>query len=315
MDQQNTSGMEAMMRQMQETMKLMQQDAVRQAEFSKQQAAIMAQQAELITRLQQQNGASASHQAPPPPGVPTLGETANVQENTDLPTGPAPPPLPPQLSKAHTPINHSGSPSEFEVDPTVLKLSKLEKLFKKSQGVKSIPDIEDGYTDSAVTLPDRFKMPLIDRFDGSGDPMVHLHLFSDILRPMGLTTAQKMSLFGRTMSGIAAIWYAKLEDSVKQNWEELAEAFIAQYSYNTQIEITTRDLETTRQEPKESFSDFVTRWRAKASMMTVRPTDKDQIRMVVRNLQPKLMQKMIVLPFPTFSDLHEMGVQIEDAMK
>ena len=50
-------------------------------------------------------------------------------------------------------------------------------------------------------------------------------------------------------------------------------------------------------------------------MMTMRPTDKDQIRMIVRNLQPKLMQKMIVLPFPTFSDLHEMGVQIEDAMK
>ncbi|KAF5932269.1 hypothetical protein HYC85_028440 [Camellia sinensis] len=49
--------------------------------------------------------------------------------------------------------------------------------------------------------------------------------------------------------------------------------------------------------------------------MTLRPTDKDQIRMIVRNLQPKLMQKMIVLPFPTFSDLHEMGVQIEDALK
>ncbi|KAL7216293.1 hypothetical protein ACSBR1_028273 [Camellia fascicularis] len=181
--------------------------------------------------------------------------------------------------------------------------------------MKSIPDIEDGYTDAAVTLPDRFKMPHIDRFDGSGDPMVHLHLFSDILRRMGLTTAQKMSPFGRTMSGIAAIWYAELEDSVKHNWEELAEAFIAQYSYNTQIEITTRDLETIKQEPKESFSDFVTRWRAKASMMTIRPTDKDQIRVVMRNLQPKLMQKMIVLPFPTFSDLHEIGVQIEDALK
>ena len=95
----------------------------------------------------------------------------------------------------------------------------------------------------------------------------------------------------------------------------MAEAFVTQYSYNTQIEITTRDLETTRQEPKETFSDFVTRWRAKASMMTLRPTDKDQIRMIVRNLQPKLMQKMIVLPLPTSSDLHEMGVQIEDAMK
>ncbi|KAL7257818.1 hypothetical protein ACSBR1_004016 [Camellia fascicularis] len=315
LDQDNMSGLEEMVRQLQDSMKVMQQDAVRQVEFAKQQAVVIAQQTELITRLQQQAGASASHQAPPPPGVPIPGETPNVQEDTDIPTGPAPPPILPQLSKAPTPINQLDSPFEFEVDPTALKLNKLEKLFKKSQGVKSIPDIEDGFTNAAVTLPDRFKMPHIDRFDGSGDPMVHLSLFSDVLRPMGLTRSQKLSLFGRTLSGIAAIWYAKLEDSVKRSWEEIAEAFVAQYSYNTQIEITTRDLETTRQEPKESFSEFVSRWRAKASMMTIRPTDKDQIRMVVRNLQPKLMQKMIVLPFPTFSDLHEMEVQIEDALK
>ncbi|KAL7225031.1 hypothetical protein ACSBR1_020334 [Camellia fascicularis] len=163
----------------------------------------MAQQAELITRLQQQTGASASHQAPPPLGAPTPGETPNVQEDTDIPTGPAPPPILPQLSKA--PINLPDSPFEFEVDHTALKLSKLEKLFKKSQEVKSILDIEDGYTDSAVTLPDRFKMPQIDRFDGSGDPMVHLRLFSDTLRPIGLTRLQKLSLFGQTLSGVAAI--------------------------------------------------------------------------------------------------------------
>ncbi|KAL7189606.1 hypothetical protein ACSBR1_039285 [Camellia fascicularis] len=205
LDQGSMAGVEEMMRQMQEAMKIMQEDAARQAEFAKQQAAIMAQQAELISRLQQQNGASASHQAPPPPGIPTLGETANVQEGTGIPTGPAPPPVLPQLSKAPMPINQPDSPFEFEVDLTALKLNKLEKLFKKSQGVKSIPDIEDGFTDAAVTLPDRFKMPHIDRFNGSGDPMVHLSLFSDVLRLMGLTRLQKLSLFGRTLSGIAAI--------------------------------------------------------------------------------------------------------------
>ncbi|KAL7169329.1 hypothetical protein ACSBR2_034387 [Camellia fascicularis] len=70
----------------------------------------------------------------------------------------------------------------------------------------------------------------------------------------------------------------------------MVEAFIAQYSYNTQIEVTTRDLEATRQEPKKGFSDFVTQWRAKASMMTIRPSKKDQIRMVVHNLQGRLLQ-------------------------
>ena len=93
------------MRQIQETMKLMQQDAVRQAEFSKQQAAIMAQQVELITRLQQQSGASASQQVPPPVGALAPVETMNVQntqEGTDIPTGAAPPPILPQLSKTPT---------------------------------------------------------------------------------------------------------------------------------------------------------------------------------------------------------------------
>ena len=60
-------------------------------------------------------------------------------------------------------------------------------------------------------------MLLIDRFNGFGAPMVHLHLFFDPLRPMGLPRAQMLSLFGRPMSGMAAIWYAKLEDSVKWN--------------------------------------------------------------------------------------------------
>ncbi|THG10506.1 hypothetical protein TEA_012534 [Camellia sinensis var. sinensis] len=110
------------------------------------------------------------------------------------------------------------------VDHTALKLSKLEKLFKKSQGVKAIPDIEDGYTDVAITLPDRFKMPQIDRFDGSGDPMVHLRLFSDILRPMGLTRPQKLSLFGRAVARSPAGWLQCATD-VSNFGEELRYSF------------------------------------------------------------------------------------------
>ncbi|KAL7211022.1 hypothetical protein ACSBR2_014002 [Camellia fascicularis] len=68
--------------------------------------------------------------------------------------------IPPQASKA--PVYQTEPPFEFEVDLTVLKVNKLEKLFKRAQGVNSIPGIEDGYTDFAVTLPDRFKMPYID---------------------------------------------------------------------------------------------------------------------------------------------------------
>ncbi|KAF5952408.1 hypothetical protein HYC85_010352 [Camellia sinensis] len=65
----------------------------------------------------------------------------------------------------------------FHVDEfnlTAVKIANLEKQFKKAQGLNSIPDIEDGHTEAAIRLPDRFKMPYMDRFDGSGDPMVHI---------------------------------------------------------------------------------------------------------------------------------------------
>ncbi|KAL7178944.1 hypothetical protein ACSBR1_042335 [Camellia fascicularis] len=192
-DQLFLASIEEMIRQLQQIVETMQRDAARQAEATTRQT----------EQQPQQVRASDSHPPPPPLRVPTPGETANVQENTDVPIGPVPPPIPPQMSKA--PANPVDTPFEFEVDPTALK------------GVNSIPDIEDGYTDSAVTLPDRFKMPHIDHFDGSGDPMVHLRLFSDILHPMGLTRLQNLSLFGRTLSSIAAIWNAKLEDSVKRS--------------------------------------------------------------------------------------------------
>ncbi|THF99747.1 hypothetical protein TEA_010338 [Camellia sinensis var. sinensis] len=81
-----------------------------------------------------------------------------------------------------------------DLDPTAVKIPNLEKQFKKAQGLNFIPDIDDGYTEAGVRLPDIFKMPHIDRFDESGDPMVHIRLFLDILKPMGLTKPQKLSL-------------------------------------------------------------------------------------------------------------------------
>ncbi|KAF5933077.1 hypothetical protein HYC85_029248 [Camellia sinensis] len=201
-----------------------------------------------------------------------------------------------------------------ELNPTAVKIANLEKQFKKAQGLNSIPDIEDGHIEAAVRLPDRFKMPYIDRFDGFGDPMVHIRLLLDILKPMGLTKPQKLSLYGRTLSGVVATWYTKLEGKVKQDWEELAEAFVDQYSYNTQVEMTMQELETTRQNPTEPFVEFVARWRAKAAQMTDRPSERDQVQMMVRNLEHDMLQKLIVAPLFIFKSLHELGVQIENAL-
>ena len=52
------------------------------------------------------------------------------------------------------------------------------------------------------------------------------------------------------------------------------------------MDITRRDLETIKQEPKESFSTFITKWRDKATQMMNRPSEEEQLTMVVKNVLP-----------------------------
>ncbi|KAF5934576.1 hypothetical protein HYC85_030747 [Camellia sinensis] len=220
-------------------------------------------QAETSIETQCPPGASASHPAlGPQPNFDPLPPAEDLQ-GPDPREGPLV-----QPNERLYPLDAN------DLDLTAVKIANLEKQFKKAQGLNSIPDIEDGYTESVVRLPDRFKMPYIDRFEGSGDPM----------------------------------------DKVKQNWEELAEAFVDQYSYNTQVEMTIQELEATRQNPTEPFVEFIARWRAKAAQMTDRrPSEKDQVQMMVRNLEHDMLQKLIVAPLFTFKSLHELGVQVENA--
>ena len=81
-----------------------------------------------------------------------------------------------------------------------------------------------------------------------------------------------------------------------------------------EVDITRRDLETTKQEPKESFFTFITKWRAKAAQMMSRPSEEEQLDMVVKNLLPVYHKYLFVQYFPNFKALIAVGTQIEDVI-
>ena len=60
----------------------------------------------------------------------------------------------------------------------------------------------------------------------------------------------------------------------------------------TGLEVSIRDLELTKQNPNESFSDFMTRFINKAGLMKNKLAEKDQVRMIVRNVSPNLVERL-----------------------
>ncbi|KAL0010890.1 hypothetical protein SO802_005998, partial [Lithocarpus litseifolius] len=56
--------------------------------------------------------------------------------------------------------------------------------------------------------------------------------------------------------------------------------FHNQCKYNIEVDVTRRDLETTKQELKESFSAFITKCRSKVAQMMNRPNEEEHLTMV-----------------------------------
>lgn len=90
-----------------------------------------------------------------------------------------------------------------------------------------------------------------------------------------------------------------------QDWTKLTTAFIKQYGYNVKMEVTRRDLENLRQREGDSFRNFVARWRSMAGMMTSRPSEKEQCRMILKSMLPKFQDAMYMVSYPDFDSLYE----------
>ena len=74
-----------------------------------------------------------------------------------------------------------------------------------------------------------------------------------------------------------------------------------------EVDITRRDIETTKQEPKELFFTFITKWRAKVAQMMSRPSEEEQLAMVVMNLLPIYHKYLFAQYFPNFKALIAAG--------
>ena len=103
-------------------------------------------------------------------------------------------------------------------------------------------------------------------------------------------------LFPLSLSGAAQRWFASLDPSRRRTWADLGQEFIRQYSFNTIVDVSRRELEALRQRPDESFTSFISRWREKIAQIIDRPSERDQISMIMCSLQPRFARHLMGFP-------------------
>ena len=261
---------------------------------------------------------STSHEStappPPPPSRPTI-----QQDCTVLPPPPPPIQSAPRagafvLHGQNKTTPHSVVAPAPIIDDTQARIDRIEHRIRSlhvSNGVIGW----DGYDDLPVAaLLVEFRMPDIERCTGIGCPCIHLQLYNTVMRRHRLDEAQMIMLFPLSLSGVAQRWFASLDPSRCRTWADLGQEFIKQYSFNNVMDVSRRELEALRQRPDESITSFISRWRDKIAHIIDRPSERDQISMIMRSLHPRFARHLMGFPYTNFGSLVQALYGIEEGI-
>ena len=83
-----------------------------------------------------------------------------------------------------------------------------------------------------VGLPPKFKMPVLDKFDGTSCPKSHLKMYMRVMQPLGATKEMLNQMFQNTLTRTTLKWFLNMEDTRARNWEDIFREFHNQYKYN-----------------------------------------------------------------------------------
>jgi hypothetical protein len=216
----------------------------------------------------------------------------------------ATPPRPP------TPPKPEGKDSQLDS-----KIDSLEEKIRLIQGLNSF-----GNTDFSsmswfpnMTVPPKFKAPEFEKYNGRGDPMIHLQMYCRKMAPYADNEPLLIQTFQDTLTGNAAEWYSQLKKI--SHWKELADTFLAQYGFNSQIAPNRFDLQRMEKKSNETFREYAQRWREKAARARPPLDEREMIKIFVDTLKNPYFDRMMGLQMQFFVDLIPVGERIEDALK
>ena len=136
----------------------------------------------------------------------------------------------------------------------------------KGRAAKNLDDLVHG-TDSpfmktvtSFPLPSKFRMPTLETFDGSKDPLDHLESFKTMMCLQGVPDEIMCRAFPTTLKGPARIWFKKLTSSSVGSFAQLSRLFFNHFIGGQRCGWPTTHLLNVKQKEGETLRSYHTRF-------------------------------------------------------
>ncbi|XP_070008381.1 uncharacterized protein [Nicotiana sylvestris] len=197
---------------------------------------------------------------------------------------------------------------------------ELKKLTSQVQGVEGPKEIEVlNYEDLCIQpdmeLPEGYKPPKFEMFDGTGDPKVHLRSYCDKLVGVGKDERIRMKLFMRSHTRDALSWYISQNRKKWANWLSMASEFMDRFKFNMESAPDIFYIQNLKKKPTETFHEYATRWRSEAAKVKPTLEEEQMNKFFIRAQDPQYYERLMVIENHKFSDIIKLEERIEEGIK
>ena len=113
-------------------------------------------------------------------------------------------------------------------------------------------------------FPAKFRMPQIEVFDGTKDPIDHLNTYKNQMELHGYQDPMRCRAFAIMLKGSALAWFNRLPPSSISSFRELSIAFISHFIGAGTYRKPSYHLLTIKQNPHENPRSYVQRFNAES---------------------------------------------------
>ncbi|XP_039686840.1 uncharacterized protein [Medicago truncatula] len=191
---------------------------------------------------------------------------------------------------------------KFEAVHKELKTIRGKEMFSQN--------VNDLYLVPDVVIPHKFKMPIFEKYTGDTCPEMHLVTYVRKMIAHKNNEPLLIHCFQDSLTGPAHTWYMNLKGIA--TFEELANAFIKQYKYNSYLASNQKELQSMTQSDKESFKEYAQRFIQKSAQIRPPLDEREVSDLFYETLSPFYSEKMLGCASQKFTDMVDMGVRIED---
>ncbi|XP_070020860.1 uncharacterized protein [Nicotiana sylvestris] len=175
------------------------------------------------------------------------------------------------------------------------ELKKLTSRVQDVEGGKEIEGLnyEDLYIHPDEELPEGYKPPKFEMFDGIGDPKFHLRTYCDKLVGVEKDERIQMKLFMRNLTGDALSWYISQNPKNWANRVSMTSEFMDRFRFNTESVLDVFYIHNLKKKLTETFREYATRWRSEETKVRPALEEEQMNKFFVRAQDPQYYERLM----------------------